>query len=99
ATGVLANDTDAEHDPITAVRKTDPAHGFLVLNDDGSFSYVPDTDFRGKDSFTYVAHDLDGDSTPATVTIQVGKVPVVKDHTYTLPRDSSTLVVDASPGL
>src|SRR5262249_39589162 len=75
-----------------------------LLNDDGSFSYVPNTEYRGKDSFTYVAHDLDGDSATATVNIQVGKVPVVKDHSYVVPRarDSSSLdplVVDTSRGL
>lgn len=69
-TGILANDTDV--DPITAVKVTDPAHGALVLNLDGSFTYTPNTNFVGNDSFTYQASDGILTSNIATVAIQVG---------------------------
>src|SRR5262249_9788997 len=39
--GVLANDTDGDGDPLTAVLETGPAHGTLDLNTDGSFRYTP----------------------------------------------------------
>jgi hypothetical protein len=32
---------------------TGPLHGTVVVNDDGTFVYTPDTDFSGEDSFTY----------------------------------------------
>ena len=51
--GVLANDTDADGDPLTATVVTGPAHGDLVLNSDGSFTYTPDANFNGADAFTY----------------------------------------------
>jgi ELWxxDGT repeat protein len=57
APGVLANDTDAEGSPLTAVLVTGPTNGVLVLNADGSFSYTPNAGFRGSDSFTYQAND------------------------------------------
>ncbi|NWG07638.1 MAG: BMP family ABC transporter substrate-binding protein [Chloroflexi bacterium] len=69
-TGILANDTDV--DPITAVKLTDPAHGALALNLDGSFTYTPNTNFVGNDSFTYQASDGILTSNIATVAIQVG---------------------------
>ncbi len=34
-----------------------PQHGTLTLNADGSFSYTPDANFNGTDSFTYKAND------------------------------------------
>ncbi len=69
--GVLANDTDAESSPLTAVLDADVSHGTLTLNLDGSFIYTPTTDYSGPDSFTYHANDGMLDSNIATVTISV----------------------------
>jgi hypothetical protein len=73
APGVLSNDSDPDGDPITAIKVTDPSHGTVTLNSDGSFTYVPDTDFSGPDSFTYKANDGSLDSNTATVTITVSE--------------------------
>ena len=69
ASGVLGNDTDADGDMITAVWVSDPGDGSVALNADGSFSYTPDADFYGVDSFVYKANDGTDDSNTATVTI------------------------------
>ena len=71
AGNVLANDSDVEHDDLTASLITGPAHGSLTLNGDGSFSYTPDADWHGTDTFTYQANDGALDSNLATVTITV----------------------------
>lgn len=73
APGVLANDTDANGDPLTAVLGSDPSNGALTLNADGSFTYTPNAGFTGKDYFTYMANDGTAYSAPATVTINVTK--------------------------
>jgi len=73
AAGVLSNDTDVDGDPLTAIKVTDPAHGVLTLNADGSFTYTPNAGFAGLDSFTYRANDGKADSNVATVTINVAK--------------------------
>src|SRR5439155_26212835 len=57
APGVLANDTDVDGDPLTAILVTGPAHGTLNLNNDGSFTYTPALNYNGPDSFTYKAND------------------------------------------
>jgi len=68
--GVLANDTDADGDPFTAVMVEGPASGTLTLNADGSFTYDPYDDFTGpEDSFTYKVKDDLNDSNVATVTL------------------------------
>lgn len=74
-TGVLANDTDLERDPLTAERLTGPAHGVLALNADGSFTYTPDPSYFGPDTFTYRASDGLAYSDPATVTVTVAARP------------------------
>ena len=55
APGVLANDTDADGDTLTAQLVSGPADGTLALNADGSFTYTPAADANGPDSFTYRA--------------------------------------------
>src|SRR5204862_277029 len=57
AAGVLSNDTDVDADPLTAVLVSGPSNGSLTLNADGSFSYTPNANFNGSDSFAYRAND------------------------------------------
>ena len=93
---MLANDTDV--DGSTADRgtwSTGPAHGTLTLNADGSFTYTPDANFNGTDSFTYKANDGTADSNTATVTITVTAVndaPVAANDTYTTNEDTPLTV-------
>ena len=74
APGVLTNDTDVDSAIITVVKVTDPSHGVLTLNSDGSFSYTPVADYYGPDSFTYLANDGLLNSNVATVNITVNEV-------------------------
>jgi hypothetical protein len=72
--GVLQNDTDAQGD-LTAVLVSGPSDASAFdLNEDGSFSYTPASDFNGSDSFTYRASDGQAQSEVATVTITVNAV-------------------------
>jgi hypothetical protein len=74
APGVLANDTDPDDgDLLTAIPVDNPTNGILTLNSDGSFTYEPNLNFFGTDSFTYRAND-GADSDLATVTITVNPV-------------------------
>jgi len=52
APGVLANDTDTEGDALSALLAVAPSSGILDLSADGSFTYTPDPDFNGTDTFT-----------------------------------------------
>jgi hypothetical protein len=54
APGVLANDTDVDPTDVFSTEvKVDPLNGTLVMNADGSFTYMPDTNFIGTDYFEY----------------------------------------------
>jgi hypothetical protein len=57
ASGVLANDTDSDHQALRAVLNTTVSNGVLTLNSDGSFNYNPTDGFVGNDVFTYRAFD------------------------------------------
>ena len=74
APGVLGNDSDADGDPLTALKLTEPSHGTVTLNSNGSFTYTPAANYNGSDSFTYKANDGRDDSNTVTVTINVRPV-------------------------
>ncbi len=91
APGVLANDADADGDPLTAAVVSGPANGALTLNADGSFTYAPDPAFFGTDSFTYAAADGTGRSATATVILTVLRTndpPVAADDSATTNEDT-----------
>ncbi len=72
-TGLLGSYSDPDGQPLTAIIDTEPTHGMLTLEEDGSFSYVPERGFSGTDSFTWHANDGEGDSNVATVEIAVSQ--------------------------
>ena len=86
APGVLDNDTDPDGDPLTAELVGGPSHGSLSLNADGSFTYTPDPNYNGLDSFTYLARD-DGGLASATATVHL---------TVNAVNDVPTIVVTAA---
>ncbi|GAA4369483.1 Ig-like domain-containing protein [Nocardioides caricicola] len=97
ATSVLANDTDAENDVLTAVLVTGPTHGSLTLNANGTFSYTHNGSETTTDSFTYRANDGTVSSNTATVTITVTPVndaPVAVDDSLTVVQDGTTSTLD-----
>jgi hypothetical protein len=102
APGVLANDSDPDGDPITAVNATQPANGSVILYSNGSFKYTPNVGFSGVDHWTYKASDGTLTSTPATVTITVtggNTPPVANADNYTLDVTISTTLNIPVPGV
>lgn len=69
--GVLANDHDGNGDVLAAVLVQSTAHGALNLATNGTFTYLPQTDFVGTDVFTYCSTDGKATSDVATVTITI----------------------------
>ena len=80
APGVLENDSDVDGDTLTALLDTSTSNGTLAPNADGSFTYTPNADFNGTDSFTYHANNGTADSNVVTVTITVDPVNECPDH-------------------
>ena len=79
---VLANDTDADGDPLAVGSAGQGANG-TVANNGGSVTYTPAPGFSGTDSFTYTATDGQASSNSATVTVTVDPAapgPTDSDH-------------------
>ena len=91
APGVLENDTDVDGDSLTAAVVTEPQNGTLDLDPDGSFTYTPNENFNGEDTFQYEARDVNGGTATAAVTITVtaqNDSPVANTDTATTDEDS-----------
>jgi lysophospholipase L1-like esterase len=95
APGLLANDLDDGHSPLTAVLVDGPSNGTLQLNPDGGFIYTPQPAFAGTDSFTYRANDGELASEPAVVVLTIAEVPagvpVNGSFEFGYPLDFGTL--------
>jgi hypothetical protein len=95
APGVLANDSDIDSPTITAVVATAPAHGTLVLNANGGFSFTPAAGYSGPDSFTYRATDgvLTSAVATATIAITVNRAPTAASQQVTAQFNASALPI------
>ena len=89
APGVLDGDVDDEGDAMTVALGTPALNGALNLSSDGSFTYSPNAEYCGADSFTYTANDGFVDGNEAMVNLEitcVNDAPVVS-----VDIDSQTL--------
>ena len=98
--GVLSNDTDVDGDTLTASIASQSTNGTTALNADGSFTYTPDADYVGQDSFTYTVSDGTVTSDPITVSLNV-----IEDSTDTsveirleVTNQSGTVISSIAPG-
>jgi ELWxxDGT repeat protein len=73
AATLLANDTDADGDPLSVTPIIQPSHGSLIDNNDGTYTYTPNQNYYGTDSFTYSISDGRGGSSTAIVNLTIKK--------------------------
>ena len=100
APGVLSNDLAPSNVTLTAVLISNVSNGILDLNSDGSFQYIPNTNYYGIDIFTYQAFDGNNYSNTATVTITINSVndaPIANDDYYSTDEDITLSV--SEPGI
>jgi hypothetical protein len=79
---VLANDTDADGDPLTVTEVTVPLNGTAVLNPDFTVLYTPNPDYLGLDTFMYTISDGQGGTDSAAVTVTVGEVDAADEDMF-----------------
>ncbi len=106
--GVLGNDTDADGDTLTTILVSQPAHGYVSLWGNGQFTYSPNANFYGTDTFTYRVTDGLLTSNVATVTINLQPTydpPFPRPDVYSanagqalnVPASSGVIVNDDNP--
>lgn len=102
---VLPNDADPDGQQLAVTSVTQPAHGTVVVNNDGTITYLPSAEYSGPDSFTYtvcevtqtpLVGDPEGLCDSATVTINV---TFVNDAPYVDPTILTVTVGSSVPPL
>ncbi len=79
---IVLSGTDPEGEPLAFFITSAPSNGEIISQDGAFLTYMPDVNFVGSDSFTYIANDGELDSEPATVSIEItsgGNLPPVAD--------------------
>ncbi|NQT11614.1 MAG: tandem-95 repeat protein, partial [Planctomycetes bacterium] len=98
APGTLGNDVYELNSVPDVSRDTDPTHGQLTLNTDGSFTYTPEPGFVGVDTFTYTADDGQFTSNVGTVSINVKPWSTIRGTVWN-DLDGSQFQEAGEPGL
>lgn len=72
---------------------TNPSHGLLVLNSDGSFAYTPFSNYNGIDSFTYKICNSNAECDTALMVITINSIndlPIAVNDAITINEDTPT---------
>lgn len=95
AFNVQANDATAQQRLVNSVVFSQPSHGSVNANGDGTITYTPSANYNGSDSFRYRLADSVSFSDPITVSITVRPVndaPTASGASYTVTEDTPRTV-------
>ncbi len=100
-TGVLFNDSNSgDGEALTSVLVAQATNGVVTLNTNGSFSYAPNHDFQGTDTFTYQAKNANGLlSNTATVSIVVTDQAPAGAASQSYSTETNTPLPLSAPGV
>ncbi|PTO67097.1 Ig-like domain-containing protein, partial [Vibrio splendidus] len=87
--------TDADNDQLTFSKGTEPSNGSVVVDENGNWTYTPDENYNGSDSFTVIVSDGQGGTD--IITVDVGVSPI--DDPVDAVNDSVTVLEDGSVAL
>ncbi len=99
AADLLFDDSDLDGDALAISNVSQPAHGSVVDNLDGTYTYIPAANYNGADVFTYTVSDGNGGSDTAQVNVTVNAVndaPVANADSATTDEDTPLVLSEAS---
>ena len=78
-----ATATDLDGDALTFSKDTDPSSGSVIVNTDGSYTYMPNLGFVGLDAFDFLVDDGNGGTDTGTIEITVSAPGAPQPGDYT----------------
>ena len=95
---VLTNDEDFEGDAQTVTANTQPDNGTVVMNPDGTYTYTPNPDFTGEDTFEYTICDDGNPQACDTATVYIEVLPVSgPDNEAPIANADTTTTPEGTP--
>jgi len=97
AAQLLVNDTlGTNGGALKQVELNSAHHGALVDNHDGTYTYTPEANFYGADSFKYQLVDASGNTVTANVAVNIAQVndlgPVAPGLSYSIDQNNTVLI-------
>ena len=83
--------SDADGDALSITISTPPINGIVVVNQDGTYTYTPNANYNGNDSFTASVSDGKGGLTTVTIPVtitSINDVPVAASPTILTLEDT-----------
>ncbi|MEZ8205431.1 Ig-like domain-containing protein, partial [Vibrio splendidus] len=84
--------TDADNDQLTFSKGTEPENGSVVVDENGNWTYIPDENYNGSDSFTVIVSDGQGGTDIITVDVGVTPKPSVTGVEVGTDADADSVV-------
>lgn len=96
---VITNDSDPDGDNITVspTLVDSPDHGSVVINPDGTYTYTPNTDYEGEDSFTYIICDDGVPSLCDTAEVAIEIIPITAGNEPPIANDDVAQTLQGVP--
>lgn len=94
---LTASDADLDSLEFALVGSADTGNGSVILGENGSYTYTPDADFNGTDSFVVSVSDGKGGVVLQTITVTVNPVndaPSVSPDQFSAYADESPIAED-----
>lgn len=86
----ILSGSDIDGDSLSFSLARSASNGTVSINSDGSFTYVPESDYHGPDSFTFTVSDGIVNSAPAAVDLVVSPInnaPIADPLDYSVSED------------
>ncbi|MBP6675140.1 MAG: tandem-95 repeat protein, partial [Vitreoscilla sp.] len=84
--------TDPNNDTLSFAPSAAPAHGTVVINPDGTWTYTPNPTYKGTDSFSVLVSDGHGGTAISVIDINVVDTPsTLSPDTKTVPEDTAAM--------
>ncbi|HHB79115.1 MAG TPA: tandem-95 repeat protein, partial [Saprospiraceae bacterium] len=99
---IVLNDFDPQGDTFSPslTPVTDPAHGSVTLNADGTYDYTPNQDYTGNDQFIYAICDSGSPVACDTATVYLTIFPAAPDQPVVVAVDDvDTTTIDTPVGI